>query len=509
MEAMHKLAEEARRKLEAFGVNEIYYQAGKNLTSYFKKPALQACDYDPSIITASVPLIKNENYQMLLQMAMMQGDKGKWAKSQLDGIHRTMKQMITVGVSLGVNVMTNQGRGAWGDVAQLAGLLSRLASYNLFTKKKMDIEKEPEKSKNAFFKSLDSFKEIGTGFIDTLENRSNKYLNSPYDFFNWLTLGITGDIPTAIYTGAKERADHMWDSKEKFADWLALGTLGMAKGAFNPEEAWSAEHWMNSLGMATILFGPVEGSLLSKGGLKPKFPETFGKDNLPNQGLEILGPNPVFTTPEGLKFKFNDIQTDSAILPKTPVQKHYLNEIDRIRKGLDEAKGAGNKGVSSTNFKNIDDFLNGIKKFDEVIDDYAKVYKERIESNKPWSWDDTIPGGDSLSSAQKRKIKELAVSKGHIPEIKINKVDGMRYGFADFAGAGVVEKTVILPERFWGLSDKEQFRWLDEQIGGTKKGMTWHHTEIPGKMELVPFGIHNITPHNGGRTAGMWADAPR
>ncbi|WP_062052580.1 HNH endonuclease [Bacillus sp. JCM 19034] len=29
------------------------------------------------------------------------------------------------------------------------------------------------------------------------------------------------------------------------------------------------------------------------------------------------------------------------------------------------------------------------------------------------------------------------------------------------------------------------------------------------KMELVPFGIHNITPHNGGRTKGMWADAPR
>ncbi|MCG7315357.1 HNH endonuclease [Priestia flexa] len=28
-------------------------------------------------------------------------------------------------------------------------------------------------------------------------------------------------------------------------------------------------------------------------------------------------------------------------------------------------------------------------------------------------------------------------------------------------------------------------------------------------MELVPFGIHNITPHNGGRTKGMWADAPR
>ncbi|WP_412676176.1 HNH endonuclease [Bacillus paramycoides] len=27
-------------------------------------------------------------------------------------------------------------------------------------------------------------------------------------------------------------------------------------------------------------------------------------------------------------------------------------------------------------------------------------------------------------------------------------------------------------------------------------------------MELVPFGIHNITKHNGERTKGMWSDAP-
>ncbi|MDH2881113.1 HNH endonuclease [Bacillus cytotoxicus] len=173
-------------------------------------------------------------------------------------------------------------------------------------------------------------------------------------------------------------------------------------------------------------------------------------------------------------------------------------------------KGTGEgKGVSETNLRNIDDFINGNKKFDEVIEDYAKVYKEHVDLNKPWSWDDTIPGGDSLSSAQKRKIKEMAIEKGHIPEIKVRKADGMRYGFADFASAGVVEETVHLPERFWKLSDKEQFKWLDEQIGGTRKGMTWHHTEVPGKMELVPFGIHNITPHNGGRTKGMWADAPR
>ncbi|MGK0701857.1 HNH endonuclease [Priestia flexa] len=133
------------------------------------------------------------------------------------------------------------------------------------------------------------------------------------------------------------------------------------------------------------------------------------------------------------------------------------------------------KGVSETNLRNIDDFINDNKKFDEVIEDYAKVYKEHVDLNKPWSWDDTIPGGDSLSSAQKRKIKEMAIEKEHIPEIKVTKADGMRYGFADFASAGVVEKTVQLPERFWKLSDKEQFKWLAEQIGGTRKGMTWHH----------------------------------
>ncbi|WP_317954619.1 HNH endonuclease [Paenibacillus chitinolyticus] len=28
-------------------------------------------------------------------------------------------------------------------------------------------------------------------------------------------------------------------------------------------------------------------------------------------------------------------------------------------------------------------------------------------------------------------------------------------------------------------------------------------------MQLVPYGIHNITTHNGGRSTGMWADARR
>jgi len=171
---------------------------------------------------------------------------------------------------------------------------------------------------------------------------------------------------------------------------------------------------------------------------------------------------------------------------------------------------SGTTGNSSaSNLKNIEEFVKGNKNFEEVLEEYADIYAEKIKSNEPWSWGEDILGSENLTLKQKRLIKEKAISNGSIPQITINKVDGMRYGFADFAGAGLVEETVYLPKEFWKLPDKKQFSWLDNQIGGHREGMTWHHTEIPGKMELVPYGIHNITPHNGGRTTGMWADAPR
>ena len=170
---------------------------------------------------------------------------------------------------------------------------------------------------------------------------------------------------------------------------------------------------------------------------------------------------------------------------------------------------SGSKGGLDTSIKNIDEFIGGNKSFDDVLDDYAKVYADKINSNQAWSWDDTIPGGENLTKKQRSIIKQQAIDAGLITDIKVTKVEGMRYGFADFESAGVVKETQYLLENMWKMSDAEQFKWLDEQIGGTVDGYTWHHTEIPGKMQLVPTGIHNITTHNGGRTAGMWADAPR
>ncbi|MFB6468418.1 HNH endonuclease [Cytobacillus sp. Hz8] len=192
-----------------------------------------------------------------------------------------------------------------------------------------------------------------------------------------------------------------------------------------------------------------------------------------------------------------------------PEKTHVFG--DKVRRMLGEMDGVnvGNKGTGNVNLKNIDEFIDGTKNFDDVVDDFARLYSEKIQTNKTWSWNKSFHGGEYLTARQRKLIKEKAIADGLIPNVNVIKADGMRYGFADFKSAGLVVETKDLPESLWLKSDEAQFEWLDNVIGGRPEGMTWHHTEVPGKMELIPFGIHNITIHNGGRSIGMWADAPR
>ncbi|WP_256702295.1 hypothetical protein [Paenibacillus sp. P32E] len=84
MNAVNRQAEEARQKLESMEVDKFHYEAGKDLSVYFKQPAVQACDYDPSITTQNVPLLQNEEYLLLLRLAMEKTPAGENAKSQLE-----------------------------------------------------------------------------------------------------------------------------------------------------------------------------------------------------------------------------------------------------------------------------------------------------------------------------------------------------------------------------------------------------------------------------------------
>jgi len=205
--------------------------------------------------------------------------------------------------------------------------------------------------------------------------------------------------------------------------------------------------------------------------------------------------------------------------PKKPIppnsqQQHFWSEMeagkDDLAKKLDEGMGKPEKA----SLDNINDFVLGKKKFEEVLDDYAKLYVEVINI-KNWSWKKNILGGTKLTATQRALIKQKAEELGLIPKITVTKVPGLKYGFADFEGAGVVIHVDELPESLWLKKDEPQFAWLDARLPDNVRELvengtyTWHHTETPGKMQLVPFGIHNITLHNGGRTAGLWADAPR
>ncbi len=56
-----------------------------------------------------------------------------------------------------------------------------------------------------------------------------------------------------------------------FLDYITMGTSGMVKEAVNPKEPYSAEHWMNSIGLAgTLAGGGLAGNTLKTSGGSPK-----------------------------------------------------------------------------------------------------------------------------------------------------------------------------------------------------------------------------------------------
>ena len=91
---------------------------------------------------------------------------------------------------------------------------------------------------------------------------------------------------------------------------------------------------------------------------------------------------------------------------------------------------------------------------------------------------------------------------------------------------------IEIPKELWKAGDREIFKYCTEQLrGGIQvdpelakqftpqqleqimdgepyiKGMTWHHSEIPGRMELVETRIHAPSSHTGGNS--IWCGGIR
>jgi hypothetical protein len=210
----------------------------------------------------------------------------------------------------------------------------------------------------------------------------------------------------------------------------------------------------------------------------------------------------------------------NSVAEKVSPSKSAMNITDRIAKQK-EMMDNGNGVIDSKSA--IDKYIAGDKDFDNnVLQEYSNSYAKLVNSNEVWSWDEDIPNGENLTAAQRKKIKDNAVKSNLVKDVKIKKVEGQKFGYADFKGAGLVIEEIDLPQDLWLVDDDTQFKWLNSEIkkknpnlfpigyvGEKVPGTTWHHSEIPGNMQLVPTGIHNIYTHNGGRSTGNWACASR
>lgn len=141
-------------------------------------------------------------------------------------------------------------------------------------------------------KSWDSFKVIGESAVDSVvdssQDRNDKKFDSGYDFVNYLTLGL----PDGVVGIGGESFDQRYQTFKhdtttaSFLNYATMGPSEMVVNAVAPEEAWSPEHWLNSLGSASVLatggLGSTSSHLVKKSTLSsPKPPAIIPKVQKP------------------------------------------------------------------------------------------------------------------------------------------------------------------------------------------------------------------------------------
>jgi hypothetical protein len=109
---------------------------------------------------------------------------------------------------------------------------------------------------SAVSKSLNSLKEIGSDFLDSSKERTAKRFDSKYDFVNWTFAGIPS-AAKSVWDSNGERGKKALSSGSMYdyTNWLTMGSADMVKGAFNPKDPLSKEHWENSFGVVATLSG--------------------------------------------------------------------------------------------------------------------------------------------------------------------------------------------------------------------------------------------------------------
>ncbi|WP_145415068.1 WXG100 family type VII secretion target [Paenibacillus xylanexedens] len=232
-------------------------------------------------------------------------------------------------------------------------------------------------NRNAFQKSVDSLKELGTGFMQAADDRYQKRYDSVGGFLDYWTFGI----PSGLVEGYMDRADKAFNSANDTANWLTFGIHGTIREAIFPTNAWSSEHWANMMGMGGMMVG---------GGLTAKMIKPHNLLTSSGGGTKVSAFN---HSPEAGRM------TDNSKITRTGAE---WDEYLRSKYGDDNVTW-----VNKNNFEYLDGFD------DHLINAQSIVRKK----NKG------IVGGHNLESFERILIdqgwnlEELIVSKTPHPTI--------------------------------------------------------------------------------------------
>ena len=142
-------------------------------------------------------------------------------------------------------------------------------------------------------KAITSTGEIASDVWQGFVIRGKKQFDSPYDFVNCATMGITG----GFWEGCKERGEKAFDSPYDFLNALTIGIPDTVTGALNPDEPCSKEHILSSFGLATLIYGGYK-TVNNKNSLivDPRKKSTTTNNNIQiNLNIQQFDPNGVIS----------------------------------------------------------------------------------------------------------------------------------------------------------------------------------------------------------------------
>ncbi|MCP3794702.1 WXG100 family type VII secretion target [Paenibacillus sp. CH40] len=197
-------------------------------------------------------------------------------------------------------------------------------------------------TRNAFQKSVDSLTELGQDFVDANSVRYEKKFDSVWSFLDYMSYGI----PKGMYQGYMERAAKQNNSWNDMLNFGTFGVTGMIQGAFNPNNAWSKEHWANMIGTAG-LFGGVSSVIKPKIGLKSSIKYEIPKNNTNSKLRNSIESEPKTEVQTGGR---NDLSIDEYFRREAEADEMY----DQIRASDSDVRAiAENSGMKESRVQRI------------------------------------------------------------------------------------------------------------------------------------------------------------